>query len=84
MDGVVGEWNPHAAVPIRVRYRAPGLAKVFPDLVRVDVVVRVGVVEVGGEVGNRAIVIGVVRHPLPDVGADGAVAERRHHVFDRT
>ena len=77
VHGVVGDRHPHAAVAIGVGDRAARLAQVLPHLGGVRVVVRVGVVEVGREVVDRAVVVGVVRHPLPDVGAFGRVAEDR-------
>ena len=52
VDGVVGQRNPHAAVAIGVGDRAAALAQLLPDLGGVRVVRRIGVVEVGREVGR--------------------------------
>ena len=72
VDRVVRERHPHAAVAIGVRNRTAGLADFLPHLGCVRVVGRVGVVEVGGEVLDRAVVGLVVGHALPDVGSLGA------------
>ena len=66
---VVGERRPHAAVAIGMSDGTSGLAELLPHLGGRRVVGRVRVVEVGGEVGDRAVIICVVRYPLPDVGA---------------
>ena len=73
---VVGERHPHAAVPIGVGDRATRLAELLPHLGRLGVVLGAAVVEVGGEVGDRAVVGRVVRRALPELVAFGAVAGR--------
>ena len=74
---VVGDRHPHAAVAIGVRHRAAALAEFLPHRRRVGVVLRHGMVEVGREVGHRAVVGGVVGNALPDVGPFRAGAEGR-------
>ena len=83
VDGSCVKRHPHAAVAVGVSNGAPALAELLPHL-RSDGVVRgVGVVEVGREVGDRAVVVGVVRHPQPDVCALGPVTDDRHVVLAR-
>ncbi len=65
VHGIVGDRNPHAAVAVGVSDRAAVVAQLLPDLGGVRVVVLVGVVEIGREVGDRAVVVGVVGHALP-------------------
>src|SRR5690606_20514965 len=77
VDGLVGERDPHAAIAVGVRHGAALRPQVLPDLGRGGVVLRPGVVEVGGVVGDGPVVGGVVRLALPDVGALRAVAEDR-------
>ena len=57
---------------------AAAFAELLPDLWRDRVVRGVGVIEVGGEVGHRAVVVGVVRHAQPDVCALGSVTDDGH------
>ena len=78
VDGVVRERHPHAAVAIGVGDGAAAFAQLLPDLRGVRVVRGVGVIEVGGEVGHRAVVVGVVRHAQPDVCALGSVTDDGH------
>ena len=80
-DGVVGDWHPHAAVTIGMCHGAAALAQLFPHLGCVRIIRRVRVVKVGARVSNRAVIVRVVRHSLPDVGAFRAAADDEVHRF---
>ena len=74
-DGVVGQRDPHAAVAVGVGDGATAFAQLLPHLGCGRVVRRIGVVEVGAVVGDRSVIVRVVGHPLPDIGALRAAAD---------
>ena len=64
-DEFIRDRGPHAAVTIAMSNRTTGLAKVFPDLMRVGVVFRIGVIHVSRPISDRAVLLGVVDLALP-------------------